>query len=182
MSEHKVVLYSTSVPTLPKVRAGIATIKRILDAKKVEYEEVSAGLPCWCISPDPPALQPFVYPLWYLLGHLPRTQQRLGDCCAGLQVDLTMNPEKREEMLAASEIRTIPQLHVNGQVSYCNCSAVWCRCHRHHLRHRVVRTARRSSAAKHALRLLFCVQFIGDADHVQELEDFGQLDDRLQGQ
>lgn len=40
MSEHKVVLYSTSVPTLLKVRGGIATIKRILDAKKVQYEEV----------------------------------------------------------------------------------------------------------------------------------------------
>lgn len=35
-----VVLYSTSVPTLPKVRADIATIKRILEAKRVEYEEV----------------------------------------------------------------------------------------------------------------------------------------------
>jgi hypothetical protein len=38
-----VVLYSTSVPTLPKVRADIATIKRILEAKKVSYEEVR-----WC--------------------------------------------------------------------------------------------------------------------------------------
>jgi hypothetical protein len=36
-----VVLYSTSVPTLPKVRADIATIKRILEAKKVSYVEVS---------------------------------------------------------------------------------------------------------------------------------------------
>jgi hypothetical protein len=35
-----VVLYSTSVPTLPKVRADIATIKRILEAKKVDFEEV----------------------------------------------------------------------------------------------------------------------------------------------
>jgi hypothetical protein len=38
-----VVLYSTSVPTLPKVRADIATIKRILEAKKVDYEEVSTS-------------------------------------------------------------------------------------------------------------------------------------------
>jgi hypothetical protein len=41
MSEHSVVLYSTSVPALPKVRSDIATIKRILDAKRVQYEEVS---------------------------------------------------------------------------------------------------------------------------------------------
>lgn len=44
MSQPRVVLYSTSVPTLPKVRVGIATIKRILDAKKVEYEEVRAAI------------------------------------------------------------------------------------------------------------------------------------------
>lgn len=38
----QVVLFTTSVPTLPKVRADIATIKRILEAKKVSYEEVSS--------------------------------------------------------------------------------------------------------------------------------------------
>lgn len=40
MSKHSVVLYSTSVPTLPKVRNDIATIKRILEGKRVQYEEV----------------------------------------------------------------------------------------------------------------------------------------------
>jgi hypothetical protein len=36
----QVTLYSTSVPALPKVRGDIATLKRILDAKRVVYEEV----------------------------------------------------------------------------------------------------------------------------------------------
>lgn len=89
-----VVLYSTSVPTLPKVRADIATIKRILEAKRVEYEEI----------------------------------------------DLSTQPGKRGDMLAGSDHNTrLPQLHVNGQ-------------------------------------------FLGDADVVQELEDFGQLDAALTGQ
>lgn len=44
MSEPRVVLYATSVPTLQKVRADIATIKRILEGKKVAYEEVGADL------------------------------------------------------------------------------------------------------------------------------------------
>lgn len=89
-----VVLYSTSVPAFPKVRADIATIKRILDAKRVAYEEV----------------------------------------------DLSMYPERREAMLAGSDNqRIIPQLHVNGQ-------------------------------------------YIGTADDIQELEDFGQLDEQLRAQ
>jgi hypothetical protein len=40
----RLVLYSTSVPTLPKVRADIATIRRILDAKRVTYEEVDGAM------------------------------------------------------------------------------------------------------------------------------------------
>lgn len=27
-----------------------------------------------------------------------------------------------------------------------------------------------------------CLQYLGDAQHIQELEDFGQLDKALQGQ
>lgn len=50
-SSANVVLYSTSVPTLPKVRADIATIKRILEAKKVEYQEVRQvdAVGSWCV-------------------------------------------------------------------------------------------------------------------------------------
>jgi hypothetical protein len=50
MSEPSVVLYSTSVPTLPKVRSDIATIKRILDAKRVQYEEVRRLLDDCCCA------------------------------------------------------------------------------------------------------------------------------------
>lgn len=35
------------------------------------------------------------------------------------QVDLSWTPERREDMLAGSDnLRVIPQLHVNGRVSY----------------------------------------------------------------
>ena len=37
-------------------------------------------------------------------------------CCCTPQVDLTRTPERREEMLAASTERIIPQVHVNGKV------------------------------------------------------------------
>jgi len=36
----RIVFYSTSVPALQKVRADIATITRVFEAKKVVYEEV----------------------------------------------------------------------------------------------------------------------------------------------
>lgn len=37
-----------------------------------------------------------------------------------------MTPERRDEMRAVSEVLTIPQLHVNGQVRIsCSCSAVY---------------------------------------------------------
>lgn len=38
----QVVLYSTTTPALAKVKADIARIKRILDNKRVAYEEVRA--------------------------------------------------------------------------------------------------------------------------------------------
>jgi hypothetical protein len=41
----RLVLYSTSVPTKPKTRNDIASIKRLLDAKRVPYEEV-----CVCVG------------------------------------------------------------------------------------------------------------------------------------
>eukprot|EP00775_Hariotina_reticulata_P004654 gene4654-4907_t len=69
-SPARVIFFSTSVPALQKVRADIATITRVFEAKKVVYEEV----------------------------------------------DLTSQPERREEMLKGSnyEQRSIPQVHVNG--------------------------------------------------------------------
>lgn len=83
-----VVLYSTTTPALAKVKADIARIKRILDNKRVSYEEV----------------------------------------------DLASTPGRRAEMLAGSDdLKTIPQLHVNGRL-------------------------------------------VGDADTIQELEDFAELD------
>jgi hypothetical protein len=37
-----VVLYSTTTPALAKVKADIARMKRILDNKRIAYEEVRA--------------------------------------------------------------------------------------------------------------------------------------------
>ena len=42
-----VILYSTSCPTTLKTRTDISTLKHILDAKKVEYEEVRGHTLCW---------------------------------------------------------------------------------------------------------------------------------------
>lgn len=124
-----VVLYSTSVPTLPKVRADIATIKRILEAKKVDYEEVSS---CGRVSRTHPGTQ--MHRLLRALdrqkeckkgavGHVVGSQTYythptvwFGSPCM-LQIDLSANPSKREAMLAGSDNNTkLPQLHVNGQV------------------------------------------------------------------
>ncbi len=37
----RIILYTTSITAIPKVKADHDRIKRILDAKRVEYEEVS---------------------------------------------------------------------------------------------------------------------------------------------
>lgn len=37
----RIVFYTTSITAIPKVKADHDRIKRILDAKRVEYEEVS---------------------------------------------------------------------------------------------------------------------------------------------
>ncbi len=55
-----------------QVKTDIQRIKRILDGKRVEYEEV----------------------------------------------DLSARPQRKEEMMAASnQVRTLPQLHIDGKVS-----------------------------------------------------------------
>lgn len=87
------------MPTLPKVRTDIATIKRILEAKKVRFEEVRSG----CVVHTDGTKQQCGVPHYWL---------------AGTQVDLTTTPERRDDMLAGSDsLRVIPQLHVNGKVS-----------------------------------------------------------------
>jgi glutaredoxin len=72
----KIILYTTSITAIPKVKADHDRIKRVLDGKRVDYEEI----------------------------------------------DLSMNPERRLEMLRNSNNnKTLPQLHVNYHVG---CRAV----------------------------------------------------------
>ncbi|KAL4422326.1 hypothetical protein ABPG75_008523 [Micractinium tetrahymenae] len=88
-----VVLFSTSCAPTAKGKSDINRIKCLLDAKRVQYDEI----------------------------------------------DLAMEPQRREAMLAGSDgLRSIPQLHVNGR-------------------------------------------YIGGAEELQEFEDWGELDDLLQG-
>lgn len=81
-------------------------------------------------------------------------------------MDLTRTPERREEMVAASNERIIPQVHVNGKV-------------RRARELLPVQAAYRCSAPAPTLLLLLLLQYIGNADLIQELEDFGQLDEVL---
>jgi len=122
-----VVLYSTTTPALAKVKADIARIKRILDNKRVAYEEVRAcrGLrwlrmgvatqqhvvlfptPCHALAPPRAACMA-----------LPQRAACTGRATYSAQVDLASAPGRRAEMLAGSDdLKTIPQLHVNGRVS-----------------------------------------------------------------
>jgi hypothetical protein len=97
----EVVLYSTTTPALAKVKADIARLRRILDNKRVQYEEVGGkrvegerGAQPWARRA---ALRARVLP--------------------ALQVDLASTPARRADMLAGSDgLKTIPQLHVNGRV------------------------------------------------------------------
>ena len=108
--------------------------RHILDAKKVDYEEVGRARVCMhrCHNPTHIFIVPFDR-------HRPaatltiRTRLRR-------QVDLASSPERRTSMLAGSGgAGTLPQLHINGTL-------------------------------------------VGDADTVQELEDWGDLDYLLRGE
>lgn len=96
----KVVLYCTSVATTLKTKTDITKIKHILDAKRVQYEEVRAADAC-------EALDQFAN-VW---GGQPRAANPL------LQVDLTQQPGRREGMLADSGgVKALPQLHIDGKL------------------------------------------------------------------
>ena len=89
----KVVLYSTSCASTLKMKTDINRVKQLLHIKKVEYEEV--GL-----------LLPRVY----------QSQQVYVSCHIVFQFDLATEPQRRSEMVAASDgVSSLPQLHLNNK-------------------------------------------------------------------
>lgn len=89
----KILFFTTSCPSTLKVRGDIERITQILNAKRIQYEEI----------------------------------------------DLNMYPERRRELLLFKDgVTSLPQLRVNGV-------------------------------------------YVGDGETVQELEDFGELDEVLEG-
>jgi hypothetical protein len=100
-----------------------------------------------------------------------------------VQVDLVMQPERREAMLAASGgVRQLPQVHVNGKVSclhsvsctvQTDCTNLRLSCTSHQLPC--------SSQAFGCHASAGVPQYIGDADTLQTLEDRGELQNLLEG-
>ena len=89
----KVVLYSTSCASTLKMKTDISRVKQLLHIKKVEYEEVRDCL-------------------WRQVSK----QHQLCNFCPVQQVDLAAEPQRRSEMVAASEgVSSLPQLHLNDK-------------------------------------------------------------------
>lgn len=109
-----VVLYASSCAGTRKAKGDISRIKCLLDAKRVQYEEASRALVCAARRAPPSLLRSARVPF-----------QQPAPACADLlpsppppprQVDLSMEPHRREGMLAGSDgLTSIPQLHVNGR-------------------------------------------------------------------
>ncbi len=120
-----VVLYSTTTPALAKVKADIARIKRILDNKRVAYEEVRCG-PNPVVDSrrrfdaSPAVSSPRTPPRQRTADgeqHAQPSQSLQTPRSTFCQVDLASAPGRRAEMLKGSDdVKIIPQLHVNGRV------------------------------------------------------------------
>ena len=117
MSAPVIVLYSTSSAATLQLRTAISRIKLILDVKGVQYEEVR--LRGWGLAPGGAAGTDQGETIGGgAAAGASRPWLRAGREQPGLhpvQVDLSMEPQRREQMVASSGgVRLLPQLHVNG--------------------------------------------------------------------
>jgi hypothetical protein len=166
---------TTTASTL-KLKTEISRITQILQANGVEFEEARAQPPARAPRPGlaPAAGQP--------AGRAGSAAGRAhARRCACAQVDLSLEPGRRDEMFAASATRILPQLHCDGKAR--SPPAPWRPAHRLAL----LQTRAEACAAPASARALpLCVraaaQYLGDFEALQEMEDAGELGPLLRGE
>lgn len=107
-----VTMYGSSMAATTKMKYEQERLRFVLAAKKIAYNEV---------RPSPPSLYPRVFApfcprpfVWVSLPHW--LKGALGWCT---QVDVSEDQQARQEMMRVSGgERGLPQLHVDGRVSW----------------------------------------------------------------
>lgn len=126
----RIVLYATGCPATLKTKTDITKVRHILDAKRVQYEEVRSVLGCTgssksCGRTADQHTQPMHkeghHHCWHL-SHSPRSWAAPATPCPDggarplPQVDLWLDPHRRAEMLRNSDgVTKLPQLHVDSK-------------------------------------------------------------------